>query len=183
MSSHALPLLELNIDSLRRVRDEKMDLIDVDLAGDLDILREKLKTGKIKLIQIHLEDALENYKNKFRVELELREVERYLWALYRQVGYSVSPKGEKWDLKQLEARRIMKELEELKSQFKTSLISKLEMSKILANYQMRCEKLSEAAAKRIKECADYLSKGKIKQCSLSLFRTQKELARFILSSS
>ena len=178
-----MPLIELNLEGLERVRRGELDLVQFDLAGDLELMHDKLSTGKVRLIGIHLDDALNRYKNEFMVKLELHEIERYLRDIYRQIGYSISPSGEKWTLSQLEAQRMMKELNDLIPRFKENVQSKLDMSKVLANYQVRCQRLSPQAGEQVKACADAHSKGEMRQCAMHIFKARKELARYILKNS
>lgn len=175
-----MPLIELNLEGLERVRKDEMTLVELDLAGDLELLYEKLSTGRTRMIGLHLEDALTKYHNKFMVSLAMHEIERYLRSMYRQVGYSFSPQGEKWSIPQVDAQRIMKELDGLVPKLGAGLQSKLDMSKVLASYQMQCGKLSPAAGEHVKQCAVRLSEGKLRECAVLLFKARKDLARAIL---
>lgn len=185
MGSYALPLLELDIDALRRVMSGEMEVSDLDIEDDLAILAEKsMSPVQVRLIQLHLEMALKKYKNKLYRDLELEEIHKQIKTLYRREGYSMNPIGEKWTENQLEAKKIIEEVEKIKIGLNISKLNqKLEMAKILASLEMRCEKISKKVTEHVKAASQRLSENDPVGCAHSLYRIQKELARFILASS
>jgi len=183
MTSLALPLIEMDIDCLNKVIKGEMELEETDIYKDIDILEKETNSMWIKVVKKHIDDAKLNYKNRLMVSLELGEAIRYLRKIYRSIGFSISPKGEKRSIAQLMAIQMMGEIVKIRNELTMSLKAKLEMAKIFAKYEVESERMSKQASADFKEAAKDLADDNAKACLKHLFDAQKALARFILIGS